>query len=127
MDIAKATDLLANTSVDKFFDAMAVRLNGPEAAGEALVVEFEFTDLDERYRLEISNGVLHHRPVPQPGEFDAALVLTRPMFDRLVMGDVSLRDALFSDELDLEGSRIRLVSFFGLFEQPEATFDIVTP
>jgi alkyl sulfatase BDS1-like metallo-beta-lactamase superfamily hydrolase len=127
VDIAKATDLLANTSVDKFFDAMAVRLNGPEAAEEQLVVEFEFTDLGERHRLEISNGVLHHRRVAQAGEFDAALVLTRPMFDRLVMGDVGLKDTLFADDLNLEGSKLSLLSFFRLFEQPNTTFPIVTP
>ena len=127
IDIRRMSGVLSNTSVDKFFDSMAVRLDGPEARGEELAVEFVFTDLGERHRLEIKNSVLRHYPVAQPGEPDASLHITRPMFDRLLLGEVGLSDLLFSDEISLEGSKLSLVKFLGLFEQPEGTFPIVTP
>ena len=122
-----AKDLLANTAVSNFFDSMAVRLDGEAARGEDLTVEFYFTDLDERHRLRVHNSVLNHRQVDAPGEADASLSLTRPMFDRLILGDVGIKDALFSDDLALEGSKLSLLSFFGLFEDPDPTFPIVTP
>jgi alkyl sulfatase BDS1-like metallo-beta-lactamase superfamily hydrolase len=40
---------------------------------------------------------------------------------------VGLRDFVFSDELDVEGSRMALLSFFGLLDRPEPSFPIVTP
>ena len=106
---------------------MAVRLDGDKARGKTLAVEFQFTDLNERYRLEISNSVLRHYRLEQPGEVDASLVLTRPMFDRIILGDVGLSDALFSDELSLEGSKLKLIEFFGLLDSPTGTFTLVTP
>lgn len=127
IDISGMKDVLANTSIDKFFDTMAVRLNPEEARGKNLSVEFQFTDLDQRYRLEISNSVLRHYRVDSEGKADAALVLTRPMFDRIILGTLGLTDALFSDDLSLEGSKLSLVEFFGLFDTPDGSFAIVTP
>lgn len=127
VDIAVMSDVLANTSIEKFFDSMAVRLDGDKARGKTLAVEFQFTDLNERYRLEISNSVLRHYRLEQPGEVDASLVLTRPMFDRIILGDVGLSDALFSDELSLGGSKLKLIEFFGLLDSPTGTFTLVTP
>lgn len=127
LDLSTAKDLLANTSIDKFFDTMAVRLNPDKARGKRLRVEFHFSDLDQRYRLEISDSVLRHYKVDAKGETDAALVLTRPMFDRLILGTLGLTDALFSDDLSLQGSKLSLLEFFGMFDTPDGTFAIVTP
>jgi linear primary-alkylsulfatase len=127
LDLSTAKDLLANTSIDKFFDTMAVRLNPDKARGKRLSVEFHFSDLDQRYRLEISDSVLRHYKVDAQGETDAALVLTRPMFDRLILGTLGLTDALFSDDLSLQGSKLSLLEFFGMFDTPDGTFAIVTP
>ena len=127
LDLSTAKDLLANTSIDKFFDTMAVRLNPDKARGKRLSVEFHFSDLDQRYRLEISDSVLRHYKVGAQGETDAALVLTRPMFDRLILGTLGLTDALFSDDLSLQGSKLSLLEFFGMFDTPDGTFAIVTP
>ena len=72
-------------------------------------------------------GSLQGGSIDAPGEVDASLSLTRPMFDRLILGDVGIKDALFSDELSLEGSKLSLLNFFSLFENPDPTFPIVTP
>ncbi|MEP4149065.1 MAG: alkyl sulfatase dimerization domain-containing protein [Halioglobus sp.] len=127
VDITTMTDVLANTSIDKFFDSMAVQLNGDKARGKELSVEFYFTDLSERYRLEIKNSVLRHYKVDVEGDADAALVLSRAMFNRLTLGQVGITDALFSDDLSFQGSKLSLVEFFGLFDKPTGTFAIVTP
>ncbi|MBT7719024.1 MAG: MBL fold metallo-hydrolase, partial [Halieaceae bacterium] len=89
--------------------------------------EFYFTDLKQRYRLEIRNSVLHHYKVDAEGDVDAALVLSRSMFNRLTLGQVGITDALFSDDLSFEGSKLSLVEFFGLLDTPTGTFNIVTP
>lgn len=40
------------------------------------MIDWHFTDLGERYRMTLSNGVLVHDPNPGPG--DAELSLTSP-------------------------------------------------
>ena len=127
VDITTMSDVLANTAIGNFFDSMAVQLNGEKARGKDLSVEFYFTDLNERYRLEVRHSVLRHYKVTEQGDADAALVLSRSMFNRLTLGQVGLTDALFSDDLSFEGSKLTLVEFFGLLDKPTGTFDIVTP
>ncbi len=127
--LASAIELLRHTPIERFFDAFAARLNGPEADGVALAVDFVFTDAGESHRLWIENAVLHHRRL-KPGTHppaDATLRITRPMFLRLISGQAGAGDLLFSDELDVDGSRLALRRLFALLETPDENFPIVRP
>jgi alkyl sulfatase BDS1-like metallo-beta-lactamase superfamily hydrolase len=125
--LASASDLLRHTPVDRFFTSMAARLNGPKAEGKAMTLNFVFTDLGETHVLSLENAVLHHgRREPDPGAA-ATVRLTREFLVRLVTGEAGLREMIFSDELDVEGSRLELLSFFSLLDRQEGSFPIVTP
>jgi alkyl sulfatase BDS1-like metallo-beta-lactamase superfamily hydrolase len=127
LNVAAMEDVLRQTPVRRFFDSMAARLNGPDAEGVELRVNFVFTDLGESYLLDISNAVLHHWPSGPDTEADATLNLTHGMFIRMLIGEAGVTDLLLSDELELEGSKLDLVKFFSLFDAPEGKFNIVTP
>ncbi len=127
LDIASMEDVLRQTPVRRFFDSMAARLNGPDAEGVELRVNFVFTDLGESYLLDISNAVLHHWPSNPDAEASATLKLTHGMFIHMLTGKAGLKDMLLSDELELEGSKLDLVKFFSLFDKPEGRFNIVIP
>jgi alkyl sulfatase BDS1-like metallo-beta-lactamase superfamily hydrolase len=127
LDLASAEDVLRRTPVQRFFDSMATRLNGPEAENVELSVNIVLTDLGESHLLNIENSVLHHRPSPPGVAADAALKMTHGMFIRMLTGKAGLRDLLLSDELELEGSKLDLVKFFSLFDKPDGRFNIVTP
>jgi alkyl sulfatase BDS1-like metallo-beta-lactamase superfamily hydrolase len=71
--------------------------------------------------------VLHHRAVSTEVASDAVLTLTHPLFIRLLTGEAGLKETLFSDQLSVEGSRLELLNFFSLFEQPVTSFPIVLP
>ena len=127
LNIAAMTDVLRQTPVRRFFDSMAVRLNGPDAEDVELSVNFVFTDLGESYLLDIGNAVLHHRPSSPNAPADATLKLTHDMFLAMLTGQVGLTDLLLSDEIQLEGSKLDLVKFFSLLDKPDGRFNIVTP
>lgn len=127
VNMALMTDVLKRTPVDKFFRSMSVRLNGPEAEGVERSVGISFSDLDESYLLEVRNSVMHYARTTGPAEADATLTLTHDMFVRMLTGELALRETLTSDDLDVEGSVVELVRFFGLFDQPDGLFNIVTP
>jgi alkyl sulfatase BDS1-like metallo-beta-lactamase superfamily hydrolase len=126
-NVAAMTDVLRQTPVRNFFDSMAVRLNGPEAAGVELSVNFIFTDLGESYLLEIGNAVLHHHPSAPDTAADATLELTHEVFLAMLVGQAGLKDLMLSDEVKLRGSRLDLLKFFSLLDKPEGRFNIVTP
>jgi alkyl sulfatase BDS1-like metallo-beta-lactamase superfamily hydrolase len=127
LNIAAMEDVLRRTPVRRFFDSMAARLNGPDAEGVELRVNFVFTDLGESYLLDISNAVLHHWPSTPDTEASATLMLTHGLFIQMLTGKAGLKDMLLSDELELEGSKLDLVKFFSLFDKPQGRFNIVTP
>lgn len=127
VNIALMEDVLRRTPVEKFFESMAVRLNGPDAEGEELTIQLEFTDLQQSYRLHIHNAVLHHGPASPGDEFDASLRLTHGMFVGMLTGQAGLKDTLLSDELELQGNPLDLMKFFSMFDKPEGRFAIVTP
>jgi alkyl sulfatase BDS1-like metallo-beta-lactamase superfamily hydrolase len=45
----------------------------------------------------------------------------------MLIGRVNLREIVFSDDLDVDGSRVDLLSFLMLLETSDARFNIVTP
>jgi len=127
IEISLMADILRETPIPRFFDSMAVRLNGPDAEDVALSVNIIFTDLDESYLLDIENAVLHHRPSEPGMEADATLRLTHDLFVQMLIGQAGLKDTLFSDELEVDGSILDLLRFFSLFDNPTGVFNIVTP
>jgi alkyl sulfatase BDS1-like metallo-beta-lactamase superfamily hydrolase len=127
LNISAMEDILRRTPIDDFFDSMAARLNGPDAEGAVLSVNFVFTDLNESYLLDISNAVLHHQPSEPGTQANATLKLTHGMFIRMLTGKAGLKDMLLSDEIELEGSKLDLLKFFSLFDKPDGRFNIVTP
>jgi alkyl sulfatase BDS1-like metallo-beta-lactamase superfamily hydrolase len=127
LNIAAMTDVLRQTPVRRFFDSMAVRLNGPDAAGVELSINFVFTDLGESYLLDIGNAVLHHHPSDPDTPADATLKLTHEMFLAVLTGRVGLKDLLLSDEIELQGSKLDLLQLFALLDRPDGRFNIITP
>jgi len=126
--IAAAAGLLEQLPPERFFASMAARVDWQKADGKRLKLNFVFTDLGETHVLELENAVLHHRKRPAPDSEAAATVhLTRPFLVRVATGQVGLREALFSEDLSVEGSRMDLLSFFSMLDSPQPSFPIVTP
>lgn len=48
----------AALSAEQIFDSLAIRINGPEAWEHRATLDWHFTDLDEKYRTSLRNGVL---------------------------------------------------------------------
>lgn len=119
-------DMLQQTPIERFLEAMAGNLNGPKAGDTRLAINLVFSDLKESYRLRIDNGVLHFRKAPPDAGANATLTLTKAFFLRMLTGGAGAKDLLLSDETRIEGSRIDLGRFFSLIEKAPGTFPIVT-
>ena len=126
-DPANTIGLLRATPAARSLDSMAVRLNGPDADGKRMTFNFIFDDVKETHVVELENAVLHHQQAdPVPGA-DATVHLTRELLVRLGIGDAGIKDIVLSDELKVEGSRLKLLSFLSMIDRPDGRFAIVTP
>ncbi len=126
VDMASAIDLLRAIPLHKFFESMAARLDGPKAEGLDLAVNFIFSDRGEGYHLWLENAVLHSEP-HRGQAADVTLTLSHELFLKMAINQAGIKDTLFSDELDIDGNRLDMLKFMGLFDKPDGRFAIVTP
>jgi alkyl sulfatase BDS1-like metallo-beta-lactamase superfamily hydrolase len=127
LDRTRFLEVLQHTPTERFLDAMAAALNGPDADGKDLKINLVLTDVKESHVMWIENAVLHHHRAPPAADANATLALTHGMFVRLVAGAAGAKDLLLSDDVKVTGSRVDLGRFFGLLEKAPGTFNIVTP
>ncbi|MGL5442463.1 MAG: alkyl/aryl-sulfatase, partial [[Mycobacterium] stephanolepidis] len=70
--------VVAALTVDQVFDALSLRINGPNAWDEHVVSDWRFTDEDRVHRVELRNGVLVHYDRPADiSAADVTFTLTR--------------------------------------------------
>ena len=121
-----AIDMLNETPIERFLEAMSAGLDGPAAEGKELKVNLVLTDIQESYVLWIENAVLHFRKAAPDTSANATLTLTKPIFIKMMAGTAGVKDTLLSDDLKVDGSRLDLVRFFTLIDKAPGTFQIVT-
>jgi alkyl sulfatase BDS1-like metallo-beta-lactamase superfamily hydrolase len=119
-------EMLNQTPIERFLEAMAAGLDGPAAEGKTLKVNLVLTDIKESYVLWIENAVLHFKKEAPAQDANATLTLTKPIFIKMMAGTAGVKDTLMSDDLKIGGSTIDLVRFFGLIDKAPGTFAIVT-
>jgi len=119
-------EMLSQTPVERFLEAMAAGLNGPAAEGKDLKVNLVLTDTKESFVLWIENAVLHHKKAAPAADANATLTLTKDIFIKMMAGTAGVKDTLLSDDLKVTGSKIDLVRFFTLIDKAPGTFAIVT-
>ncbi len=126
VDRSSLIDMLMQTPVERFLEAMAASLNGPAADGKDLKINLVLSDTEESFVLWIENAVLHSRKAAPAGDANATLTLTKPMFIKMMAGTAGIKDTLMSKELKIDGSNLDLLRFFSLLEKAPGTFAIVT-
>ncbi|WP_243247332.1 alkyl/aryl-sulfatase [Pseudomonas maioricensis] len=120
-DTVRAMDL------DLFFDFLAMRLNGPKADGKRLSLNFDFTDLKQQYSVEMGNGVLNHTEGVVAKDADAKVTLTRDTLNKIVLKETSLKDALASGGIKVDGTQGKLEELVSYMDDFDFWFNIVTP
>ncbi len=124
---AAPRDIVANLSVSQLLDAMAIRLDGPRAAGADLRIDWAISDPDEAHALTVRNGVLRHRPGRHEPAAEATLAIDRAALTELLLKTADVAELATSDRLRVEGDGERIGELLGLLDEPDPRFPIVTP
>ena len=121
-----APDLYAQLTPEQWFDAVAIRVDGPRAWHESLVIDVDLLDLGQVHRLHLSNGVLSHTSAPGPTP--AALTVRLPMaaLTGLLTGQLGPQQ-LVGAGAELIGDAGALSRLLGVLDSTDPDFAIVTP
>jgi alkyl sulfatase BDS1-like metallo-beta-lactamase superfamily hydrolase len=120
-------DLIAALTVPQVFDSIAIRVDGPKAWEEHLVLSWVITDTATTHVTELRNGVLNHRTVAAPTPGSTILTLSRPTLIQLVTGGLDLEAALREGTVASDGDVSVLARLVGLLAPVDPSFAIVTP
>jgi alkyl sulfatase BDS1-like metallo-beta-lactamase superfamily hydrolase len=122
-----APDLLGALSVEQMLSSVAIRIDGPKAWDEHLVLSFVITDLDETYVFELRNGVANHRRTSEAAAGSTTLSLARRTLIGLFTGRVDFAAALADGTIVLDGDPTALGTLVSVIGKTERNFPIVTP
>ena len=124
--VAASSDMLAQLSPAMLFDALAIQVDGPRAWDERATIDVVLTDVDERYRLWLRNGVLTYSAAPQKGAADITLTGTKRALPVLASGSVT-PDSLAHAGIELSGDASVLGRLAAVLDPGDKDFAIVTP
>lgn len=124
--ITASADIVAHLTPTMPFDAIAIQIDGPKAWDENLTVDVHLTDIDERYRLRLRNGVLSYTAAPQKTAADVTLTSTVHALSELSV------TGLTPQGLDQAGARVEgdtsaLHRLTTVLDPGDQDFPIVTP
>jgi alkyl sulfatase BDS1-like metallo-beta-lactamase superfamily hydrolase len=122
-------DVIAVMPTGLILDYLAVRLKHPDAVDLAGRIVLELTDVGERHLVELSNGVLHNRPIgtDQQVAADATITATRVWLNDLLAADDPAAALRSGEGVEISGDPTSLLAVFGLLDDFPFWFDIVTP
>jgi len=115
--------LLAQLTPEQIFDSLAIRVNGPESWNLDLVLDITFIDSDTNYRLTLRNGVLVYRKIAAE---PASATVTVRLADKMRLLSAAFGD-FASPGLELSGDETALQSLLGALDEPDPSFNIITP
>ncbi|WP_431238401.1 alkyl/aryl-sulfatase [Mycolicibacterium aichiense] len=117
------TTLLAQLTPEQMFDVLAISVNGPRSWDLDISLDVTFADLDTNYRLTLRNGVLVYRRCPADESTATATIrlATKLRLLAAAAGDFT------SPGLETTGEAEALQKFLGALDQPDPSFNIITP
>jgi alkyl sulfatase BDS1-like metallo-beta-lactamase superfamily hydrolase len=122
-----AHDVVAALSVEQVFDAVAVRIDGPKAWDEHVVISWVVTDLDEVHVTELRHGVLTRRREAAAVDGHVTFTLDRATLVGALTGGVDVAAAVADGRIGVEGDPMVLARVRELAGRPDPGFAIVTP
>jgi alkyl sulfatase BDS1-like metallo-beta-lactamase superfamily hydrolase len=125
-DTASA-DTVRAMDLDLFFDYLAMRLDGEKADGKKISLNLTFSDLKKKYALEMENGVLNHTAGRTLKNADTSLTLTRDTLNKIMLKETTLKDAVGSGAIKVQGNEAKLEELMSYLDSFEFWFPIVTP
>ena len=127
LSVFLARDFMLQVPMIEFMKALSVTLDADKAEDERLKINILFTELEQNFVLSIRNSVMHYRELPTDPGADASIAISGSLFFQIMMKQVGITDLLTSEELEVEGSVLKLIKFFSLLGEPNDNFNIVTP
>jgi alkyl sulfatase BDS1-like metallo-beta-lactamase superfamily hydrolase len=120
-------ETLAALRTEQLWDVLGVRLNGPNAEGKHIVLNWRFTDTNETFVLTLENCALTFIAGAQAATADAGFTLARGVLDEVIAKQTTFPEAVTSGKIEFAGDPTRLGELMALMDDFPRMFEIVEP
>jgi alkyl sulfatase BDS1-like metallo-beta-lactamase superfamily hydrolase len=124
---AMPRETLAALRTEQMWDVLGVRLNGPKAEGQRIVLNWTFTDTGESFILNLENCALTYVAGAQAADADAGFTLARGTLDDVIARLTTFPEAVGSGKIKVAGNAMRLGELMALMDEFPRMFEIVEP
>jgi alkyl sulfatase BDS1-like metallo-beta-lactamase superfamily hydrolase len=120
-------DTVRAMSLTLLFNYLGMRLNGPDAAGKEISLNFVFSDTGEKAVLELRSGSLNHSLDRTDADADATVTLTRAVLDGVIVGETDLVEEAKSGKVGVEPDIAPLAELVDLLDTFDIWFNVIEP
>ncbi|MEO8317157.1 MAG: alkyl sulfatase dimerization domain-containing protein, partial [Bradyrhizobium sp.] len=124
---AMPRETLAALRTEQLWDVLGVRLNGPKAEGKRIVLNWNFTDTNESFVLNLENSALTYTAGVQAADADASFTLARGVLDEVIAKLTTFPEAVGAGKIKVSGNPMRLGELMMLMDEFPRMFEIVEP
>ena len=124
---AMPRETLAALRTEQLWDVLGVRLNGPRAEGKRIVLNWNFTDTNESFVLNLENCALTYVAGAQAADADAGFTLARGTLDEVIAKLTTFPEAVAEGKIKVSGNPMRLAELMSLMDEFPRMFEIVEP
>lgn len=122
-----SADMVSSMPIENFFDYLSIRLNGLKAAENPMGINFDLSDQNKKYFLQIKNGVLNYFADKNKDTADLSITIHRKDLDSLLLGRATLDELEKSGKLTIKGEKENFQKFLSLFDKFNPWFNLVEP
>ncbi len=122
-----SADVARSLPMEKVWEAIGVRLDGPRAWESNIAIAWEFTDTGELWTVRVRNGALSSTAGRLDPQAQTKVTLTRAALDAIVLKEGDMGQLFASGAIVIEGDPMKLGELFGLLDDGDPDFAVVTP
>ena len=120
-------DTLKALNNEMFFDFLGVRLNAAKAEGKTMVINWNFTDSNQRIALNLDNSALTYVAGKQAPNADATVTLARGTLDAVTQQRTTFADAVKAGLVKIDGDPRKLDELMSMLDTFKVMFEVVEP
>ena len=120
-------DTLKAISNEQVFDLLGVRLNPDKAEGKHFVINWNFTDSQQRLALTLEDSALTYVSGKQAAGADATISLARSTLDAVMLQKTTFADAARAGLAKIDGNAATLDAFAAMLDTFKVMFEVVEP
>jgi hypothetical protein len=114
---AFSLDMLKAVPIGVIFDLWGVRLNPEKAEGKTMVINWTFTDVGERFIINLENSTLTHLRGKLAAKVDAGFTLTRVTLDSILVRQTTFPNAIKAGDIKVEGEPGKFGELIGMLDE----------